>query len=168
MIKILSIFIATGFYSGLSPKAPGTAGTLFCAFLMGILWNLPALDHTYYLILSPLLLSILSLLAGLVLIPLGYDKIHSLASDEKSSKFDPQEIVIDEFAGYLTALAFLPPNNHSLILAFIGFRIFDIGKPWPIKHFEKLPGAWGVMLDDVVAGLMAGSLLYCAHYLNLV
>ena len=168
MLKRLSRFISTGFYSGLAPKAPGTVGTLFCALLMWILWNILPLDHTYYLILSPLLLSMISLLAGLIFIPLTYTDTKGTRSDEKSDKFDPQEVVIDEFAGFLTTLAFLPPNNTSLVLAFVSFRIFDISKPWPVKLFEKLPRAWGVMLDDIVAGLMAGGLIYFARYLSLI
>lgn len=159
MLKIISRFICTGFYSGLSPKAPGTVGTLFCALLMWILWNTPFLvSYSQIPIFSPLNLSCIFLLMGLLLIPLAY------TNTVTNSKFDPQEVVIDEFSGFLFTLSLLPPNNLSLILAFIGFRIFDIGKPWPIKLFEKLPGAWGVMLDDVVAGLMAGELIYLFVY----
>jgi phosphatidylglycerophosphatase A len=88
---------------------------------------------------------------------------------------DPSECVIDELAGQWLACAFaglgfgglLPISHVSLIafaLAFLLFRLFDIWKPWPVSAAEKLSGGIGVMLDDMVAGLMAGILTALARY----
>jgi phosphatidylglycerophosphatase A len=80
---------------------------------------------------------------------------------------DPQEIVIDEVAGQTLAIAFVPePANAIWILAaFIAFRFFDILKPWPVSLAErKCPGGYGVMADDIVAGLYAGLTLVTAQW----
>ncbi len=81
---------------------------------------------------------------------------------------DPSECVIDELAGQWLASAFVAWGTVSLpafFVSFILFRVFDIWKPWPVSWAEeKLPGGWGVMMDDIVAGLMAGVLSFIAHY----
>lgn len=87
---------------------------------------------------------------------------------------DPQECVIDELAGQWLACAFavltfggLIPSPHislpAFALAFVLFRLFDIWKPWPVSWADNLPGGAGVMLDDMVAGLMAGVLVALAR-----
>ncbi len=68
---------------------------------------------------------------------------------------DPRKIVIDEVVGQWIALFLVPPDWLSLGLAFILFRFFDILKPFGIRDTERLPGGWGIMTDDVVAGLAA-------------
>jgi phosphatidylglycerophosphatase A len=68
---------------------------------------------------------------------------------------DPGIIVIDEIIGMLIALLFIPKTTFFLITAFILFRIFDIAKPYPARTMEKLHGGWGIVLDDVVAGIYA-------------
>jgi phosphatidylglycerophosphatase A len=88
---------------------------------------------------------------------------------------DPSECVIDELAGQWLASAFaalnfggLIPSHHislpAFALSFLLFRLFDIWKPWPVSAAEKLSGGVGVMLDDMVAGLMAGILVALARY----
>ena len=81
---------------------------------------------------------------------------------------DPSECVIDELAGQWLASAFVAWGTVSLpafFVSFILFRVFDIWKPWPVSWAEeKLPGGWGVMMDDIVAGLIAGVLSFAAHY----
>ena len=73
---------------------------------------------------------------------------------------DNPRIVIDEMAGYFTAMAFLPRTWGYLLAAFIAFRFLDTTKPWPVSHFDKMPTAFGVVFDDVVAGLMANLLIH--------
>jgi phosphatidylglycerophosphatase A len=74
---------------------------------------------------------------------------------------DPQFVVIDEWAGLLIPLALTTPDEPALLLAaFVLFRLFDILKPWPVSAAERLPGAWGVMADDLVAGGLAAAVLY--------
>ena len=71
---------------------------------------------------------------------------------------DPGRIVVDEVCGQLVACAFLPADWISVAVAFALFRFFDIIKPWPIRKLEGLPGGWGIMADDVGAGLAAAAL----------
>jgi phosphatidylglycerophosphatase A len=72
---------------------------------------------------------------------------------------DPSQIIVDEVVGCLVTFFALPFSWPVLILGFLLFRLFDIFKPCGIKRVEKLPGAWGVLLDDVVAGLFANLIL---------
>ncbi len=75
----------------------------------------------------------------------------------QSALADPPEIVIDELAGQWLTLAFLPFGVVGCVLGFLAFRIFDIVKPWPIPWVEQRSGAWGVVLDDLMAGLYAAA-----------
>ncbi len=75
----------------------------------------------------------------------------------QSALADPPEIVIDELAGQWLTLAFLPFGVVGCVLGFLAFRIFDIVKPWPIPWLERQSGAWGVVLDDLMAGLYAAA-----------
>lgn len=72
---------------------------------------------------------------------------------------DNPKIVIDEAAGYFTAMAFLPRTWPYLLAAFVLFRTFDTLKPWLVKTFDKMENAFGVVFDDVAAGLMANILI---------
>jgi phosphatidylglycerophosphatase A len=68
---------------------------------------------------------------------------------------DPGPVVIDEVVGMLVSLLFLPGTWPVMVAAFIAFRVFDIVKPWPAGRLEDVPGGWGVMADDVMAGVYA-------------
>jgi phosphatidylglycerophosphatase A len=68
---------------------------------------------------------------------------------------DPGPVVIDEVVGMLVSLLFLPGTWQVILAAFIAFRVFDIVKPWPAGRLEHVPGGWGVMADDVMAGVYA-------------
>ena len=72
---------------------------------------------------------------------------------------DNPRIVIDEVAGYFTAVMFLPRTWPYLLAAFVLFRTFDTVKPWPVKNFDRMPNAFGVVFDDVSAGLIANILI---------
>jgi len=72
---------------------------------------------------------------------------------------DNPKIVIDEVAGYFTAVLFLPRTWPYLAAAFVLFRTFDTLKPWPVSHFDRMPNAFGVVFDDVAAGLLANILI---------
>ncbi len=81
----------------------------------------------------------------------------------RSGADDPSCIVIDEVAGQLLALAAAPPGIAPYLAAFLGFRLFDIVKPWPAGWADRtLKGGFGVMLDDVFAGLYAGAAVFAA------
>ena len=82
---------------------------------------------------------------------------------KKSNDHDPSYIVIDEWVGQWVALSFIPVNSNFAILGFILFRFFDITKIGPVKYFEKIPGALGVMSDDIAAGLMSAIVIFIAR-----
>ena len=71
----------------------------------------------------------------------------------ESGREDPGHVVIDEVAGQRLTLAVCRPDWPHALLALALFRLFDITKPWPIRKLEALPGGWGIMLDDLAAGL---------------
>jgi len=78
-----------------------------------------------------------------------------------TGKTDPPEVVVDEFAGQALTLVFTcaltnPPVLAATIGGFLLFRLFDIAKPWPIRKLEKLPQGWGILADDLLAGVYAG------------
>ena len=72
-----------------------------------------------------------------------------------SKDHDPSSIVIDEWVGQWIAFSMLPVNLYTGLIGFLSFRIFDITKIGPVKRMEKLPGGWGIMADDVMAGIMS-------------
>ena len=130
---------------GFTPRMPGTVGAL-----VGVFLYLPAflMSHEWAFILPLAELAIVFLLAALA-VPrvLG-----------ATGLTDPSFVVIDEVAGMLCALSLNEPDFMRILVCFLLFRLLDIFKPWPINRLERLPGAWGVMADDVAAGLLAGLL----------
>ena len=137
-------FLAFGFGSGLVPKAPGTAGTLIAVPLVFLL--------------SFLSLSIYLALCFAVILS-GVWICHYSA--KKLGVHDHPGIVWDEIAGFMITLAGMAMSWQNVILGFILFRFFDIVKPWPIKWIDKkVAGGIGIMLDDVIAGMMAWLCLY--------
>ena len=138
-------FFLTLFYSGLSPKAPGTVGS-FVALILGML--LIQYIHESTLFLLAFLISAIA--------------IKEIDKYEKEvGQHDSKEIVIDELAGMWIALSICGINQDNFyimgVLAFIFFRVFDIWKPSIIGKIDKnVKGGWGVMGDDIVAGIAAG------------
>ena len=141
-MRTLAKVLATFFGLGLAPVLPGTvasaASTLLFVFLLRGLSGPPYV-----------LLVVVLFFAGVA--------VSKIAADELGRP-DPGRVVIDEVCGQLIALAFLPPGWVPAGLAFALFRFFDIIKPWPIRGLERLPGGWGIMADDVGAGLAAAAL----------
>ena len=83
------------------------------------------------------------------------------ASIAATGKTDPPEVVADEFAGQALTFVIIAavvsgPNWAAAAGGFLFFRFFDIVKPWPVRRFEKLPNGWGVLADDLLAGIYAG------------
>lgn len=87
----------------------------------------------------------------------SYYAVKQLNLDKKS---DPQFVVVDEVIGILLTFMIAPVHALSLAAGFFLFRIFDILKPFPCRHMERLPGFWGIMMDDVFAGIYAATVLY--------
>ena len=134
-------FVATFFYLGKLPFAPGSWGSLGAL----LLWLL--LPVTFSVHLS----------AILILFILGIYSSNKIAIYLDDN--DPSEIVIDEVVGMGISLFMLPHSFGLYLLAFILFRIFDIFKPLFIYRIQDLPGGWGIMLDDVMAGLFTFALV---------
>ncbi|MGZ5007900.1 MAG: phosphatidylglycerophosphatase A family protein [Methylobacter sp.] len=137
------LFLAFGFGSGLAKKAPGTFGTLAA---IPVYWLFAQANLFVY--------SLLTLIVTIVGI-----WICDIAA-KKLGEHDFGGIVWDEIAGYLITLWLVPFSWQAVALGFVLFRIFDIVKPWPIKWIDrKVQGGFGIMLDDVLAGVFAGGLL---------
>ena len=152
LLRSPTLLLAFGFGSGLSPKAPGTMGTLAAIPLW---WLLAQLPLTSYLIVV--------LIAAVVGIT-----ICGRAADQMGVH-DHGGIVWDEFVGFWIAMAALPITWQSVILGFVLFRLFDILKPWPISWLDKkVSGGFGIMIDDVIAGLAAAAVIYFLGYFGLM
>ena len=134
-MKIFHYIVATGGGVGFFPLAPGTAGSIISLLLVYVFSPI-----------SPYIL----LLFILLFFFLG---VYSSSQVEKDRGHDPSIVVIDEIVGMGIGLLFLPRNLLLFVLAFILFRVFDIFKPPPINVSQKLPLGWGVMMDDVIAGI---------------
>jgi phosphatidylglycerophosphatase A len=137
-LKRLIQFIATGAYTGYSPIAPGTAGSalawLFWFFIPASSWVWMAVAVVFYLI-----------------------GVYCATRTEKTHGHDASIITVDEVVGMWISVLFLPSGLNPIwrVLPFFLFRLFDIIKPFPANRAEKLPGGWGVMTDDVFAGIYA-------------
>ncbi len=141
--------LAFGFGSGLAPKAPGTFGTLAAVPLF-------------------LLMSYLSLSEYLFVVL--FASVVGIYFCDKTAKdlrvHDHPGIVWDEFVGFWITMIAVPVTWWSLVLGFALFRLFDIWKPWPIKWVDKhVHGGFGIMLDDVLAGLLALGSLHLFIYI---
>lgn len=147
----VTTLVATWFGVGLLPVAPGTWGSLAAipfAHLVVTIWGV----------------------SGLIGFALAVTLVGVHAAGETARLRgigDPPEVVVDEVAGQsialLPAYAFAPPGAPlfrvgAVLLAFALFRVLDVWKPGPIGALERLPGGWGVMMDDVLAGAVAGAL----------
>jgi len=86
----------------------------------------------------------------------------------KVGRIDPSECVIDEVAGQWLACAVAPLNLAGFAAAFVLFRVLDISKLWPVSLGERLPGGWGIMTDDVIAGIMSAAVIAALRWRGLV
>jgi phosphatidylglycerophosphatase A len=136
---IFSTFFGTGFF----PVAPGTAAS----FLTMLLYKLGLYRLSWPF--QALIVVVLFIAGGAA----------STRYARLLNRKDPGRIVIDETCGQLIALFLVTPGWKELLLAFFLFRIFDIIKPYPIKKLEALPYGWGIMADDVGAGIAAAVFL---------
>ena len=131
--------LAFGFGAGLSPKAPGTVGTVVAVLIYLVL---PSMQPVIY--------------AGLILLSFVFGIWICGKTSEDLGVHDHGGIVWDEFVGYWVTMFMAPSGLFWVLLGFVLFRLLDIFKPWPIKWSDKeLAGGLGIMLDDVLAGIMA-------------
>jgi phosphatidylglycerophosphatase A len=134
--------VATGLWSGYSPIAPGTAGSV-----VGVLLFWPLHE-------APLLVQVA---ATLLLSLLGVACAQDLA--RRVGRKDPGLVVVDEVAGMWVSLLGLPFTPATAAAGFFLFRVMDVFKPWPARQLEGLPGGWGIVGDDLMAGVYANLLL---------
>lgn len=140
-------FLALGLGSGLSPKAPGTAGSLAALLLFVPIALLPLQWTVLFVVLACVLGA-----------PICDSASKPLGGDHGA-------IVWDEFAGLWLCLLFALPEPLWWLVAFVLFRLFDVLKPWPIGWLDKrVHGGPGILLDDLVAGLMAAACLILLQY----
>ncbi len=138
------LFLAFGFGSGLAKKMPGTIGTLaavpvYLLFVQADIW----------------LYSLLTILVSVAGIRICGDAAKLLGEHDFGG------IVWDEIAGFLITMWLVPFSCYAMLLGFILFRFFDVLKPWPIKWIDqKVEGGLGIMLDDILAGIFAGLILF--------
>lgn len=141
-------FLSLGFGSGLVPFAPGTAGTLFAVLLYIPLAMLPLWAYAAVLVVGSFI--------GIYLCE---------KTSNKLGGHDHPAIVWDEFLGYWLTMLFAPAGWIWIVTGFILFRLFDIWKPWPISVIDhKVRGGFGIMLDDLVAGVYALVILQLIYY----
>jgi phosphatidylglycerophosphatase A len=135
MRRRLAHLVGTFFYVGFVPVVPAT----WTSLVVGLLYLLVPLQGWWlqggFLVLC--------LLAG----------VPACTALEEDFGPDPKQATVDEAAGMAVSLLGVAPTPIHALLAFVLFRFFDVVKPWPGRRAEHLPGGWGVMADDVVAGL---------------
>jgi phosphatidylglycerophosphatase A len=150
MLDRFFLFLAAGFGAGYSPIAPGTVGTLvaipiyfFLSFIPSPLYELTII--TFFFLSSWI----------------------SEKAQREWGRRDHPRIVIDEIVGFLITMLWLPKTTLFIILGFFVFRFFDIVKPPPIRLLERVKGGYGVVLDDVAAGIYSNIVLQIISYFTL-
>ena len=138
VIDFLARVVATGFGSGYSPFAPGTAGSAVGLLLF---WPLAARAWPWQLGACVAVFLVGVVAAGRVARSVGAE--------------DPGLVVVDEVAGQWITLLALPFTPAVALAGFLLFRVMDVVKPWPARDLERLHGGWGIMADDVMAGIYA-------------
>lgn len=151
--------IATCFGLGWLPVAPGSWGSLPPAVVFGLLMYFHAPDFIAAAVMAAM--TAVGCVACVLCAP---------GAIAATGKNDPGEVVVDEFAGQALTFLIVPlvvsrdlSGWETLLLTAFGFyvfRVFDITKPWPIKKLERLPRGWGILVDDLAAGLGSAVLVY--------
>lgn len=142
----LALAIATACGAGFVPKGPGTAGAIFAA--LAWLAGAPALAS-----------------ALIAFLP-GVWSAGRVAIDRQLK--DPQIVVIDEVIGqWITLIGAARVDLPHMLAGLALFRLFDIWKPWPVRALERLPGGWGIVIDDVMAGLYGYAVMRAPQWLGI-
>ena len=152
LLQKVAVSCATVLGIGLLRPGPGTWASIAAGGVaMAIILSVPANLLTWSFVGAAIIASLLCL-------------ISAPAAVRHFSSGDPGPVVMDEVAGTWVAIAFIPASTlaaspmTAVIVAVLLFRVFDIAKPWPVSWFERLPGAFGIIADDLAAGVFAGIL----------
>jgi len=151
---------------GRLPVAPGTYGSLPPTIVFGLMYQFGAPS-----VIILIVMAVLAVAGSVVCVKFAHAAIAA------TGKSDPGEVVADELAGQAVTFLFSPffvieaaSSGQIWLIAALGFvlfRLFDITKPWPIRKLEKLPNGWGILADDLLAGIFAGiGLLVFSLYLH--
>jgi len=144
LLDRLAWLYATGCGVGMVPKAPGTFGSLLGPLLV---WG-------WQLFARPTYEGVVIAMAGVL--------VGVAASQRTARRYglsDPGCVVCDEIAAFAIVFALTTVTWTTAVIGFVWFRVFDISKPWPISRLERLPGGWGIMADDLLAGVFAAAAL---------
>ncbi len=145
--------VATFFGAGFGKPGPGTWGSVGAVLVWAVAaWALPAGSGTLLVWLA----------CGIVLATIIGVPASTIVARE-SGREDPQCVVIDEVIGQWIALLACPRDWAHALIALVLFRLFDIRKPWPIRKLENLPEGWGIVFDDVAAGVYALAIASLIH-----
>ena len=152
---------------GRLPVAPGTWGSLPVMIIFGLMCRLHLPDLSISIVMAALAIA-----GSVICVKFAPAVIAATGKD------DPGEVVADELAGQAVtflAVMFLSLETFSAgqicitaIFGFLLFRLFDIAKPWPIHRLEKLPKGWGILADDLLAGVYAGIVLFFCHEIGII
>lgn len=137
--------VATFFGAGYLKPGPGTWGSIAAALLWaGVGWWFHPTQN-----------GMLPVLAGGIALAVMIGIPAATIAERESGRTDPGFVVIDEVAGQWITLLFCPTDWAHGLIALILFRLLDITKPFPVRRLERLPGGWGIVFDDVAAGMYA-------------
>ena len=146
-INFFEKIIGSGFYSGYSPIASGTVGSMVAI----LIYLIPGFENLYVIIPASIILFLFGIFVG-TKFEIEYGK-------------DPAQCTIDEIVGTWISLIALPKTVFIVITAFFIWRILDIIKPSPARNLEKLKGGLGIMIDDVISGIYTLIIMHLVVYL---
>jgi len=149
-MKFAAKLVATFFFLGYCPLVPGTVASLVAA-LIYFFW-LHAVPVPIYGV----------LVLGLTAAAIASSSVQARAMNLR----DPRIIVVDEVCGQFVALSLVPALPVNVLAGFVLFRIFDILKPFSIRRLERLPGGWGIVVDDLAAGACSAILLQAFFFIR--
>jgi phosphatidylglycerophosphatase A len=150
-INFIEKILGSGFYTGYSPVASGTVGSLAAL----IIYLIPGFENPSLMIFFISLFIVIG-----VPIATKFEKVYGK---------DPKECTIDEVVGMWITLLFLPKKIWWIILAFLIWRAMDIIKPFPARKFEDIKGGWGIVLDDIMAGIYSFiSIQLIIYFFNMI
>lgn len=144
LLRRIGVFIATCAYVGYAPVAPGTFGS---AIGLAVFYVVRRQRSTTVEVAAIVVLAVVGLWSA-------------TEAEHHFGGIDPGPVVIDEVIGMLVTLAFIPVNLAGAIVAFVLFRLLDVVKPWPARRLEHLPGGFGVVLDDMMAGVYGNLVMW--------